>query len=44
MAKSEGPSIWNFMHQMLTVGHTEHTRTIIPGIGGLPQNASEDAG
>ena len=33
MAKSEGPSIPNFMHQMLRVGHTEHTRTIIPWIG-----------
>ena len=33
MAKSEGPSIPNFMHQMLRVGHTEHTRTIIPKIG-----------
>ena len=33
MAKSEGPSIWNFMHQTLRVGHTEHTRTIIPRIG-----------
>ena len=33
MAKSEGPSIPNFMHQMLRVGHTEHTSTIIPKIG-----------
>ena len=33
MAKSEGPSIPNFMHQVLRVGHTEHTRTIIPKIG-----------
>ena len=30
MAKSEGPSIPNFMHQMLRVSHTEHTSTIIP--------------
>ena len=33
MAKSEGPSIRNFTHQTLRVGHTEHTRTIIPRIG-----------
>ena len=33
MAKSEGPSISNFLDQMLRVGHTEHTRTIIPWIG-----------
>ena len=31
MAKSEGPSISNFMHQMLTLGHTEHT-TSFPGL------------
>ena len=33
MAKSEGPSIPNFMHQMLRVGHTEHTSTFIPRLG-----------
>ena len=32
MAKSEGLSISNFMHQMLRVGHTEHKRTIITRI------------
>ena len=32
MAKSEGPSICNFMHQTRRVGHSEHTRTFIPGL------------
>ena len=33
MAKSEGPSIPNFLHQTVRVGHSEHTDTIIPWIG-----------
>ena len=33
MAKSEGPSICNFMHQTRRVGHSEHTHTVIPWIG-----------
>ena len=40
MAKSEGPSIWNFLHQMLRVSNT--LNTLEPSFLGLDAQVNED--